>query len=159
MNAMNPCKICAAETKNNCSNCKQIYYGSTEHQKQDWKSHKRNCLPFKMVINSQLGRHLVTTRNIKLFEVVMKETPSLRGPSQATPPVCCGCLNIIEPSNYTNCELCGWLLCGRECKQKSEHKYECELTVQRGRKVNVQEFTNPRPMYQCITTVRGSANT
>lgn len=45
---MNPCTICETETKNSCSNCKQVFYCSVEHQKQDWKNHKKNCHPYKV---------------------------------------------------------------------------------------------------------------
>jgi hypothetical protein len=40
------CNVC--ENKENlkiCSRCKIIYYCSTEHQKQDWKTHKNVCKP------------------------------------------------------------------------------------------------------------------
>ncbi|XP_037828330.1 SET domain-containing protein SmydA-8 [Lucilia sericata] len=151
---MNPCTICKTETKNSCSNCKQVFYCCVEHQKQDWKNHKKNCHPYKIVQNEELGRHLITTRTIKPFEIILKEAPLFRGPSQLTPPVCLGCLNAIEPTDYINCEQCGWPLCGVECKNKDEHRFECELTVKRGKKVNVQEFTNPHPLYQCLSTAR-----
>lgn len=170
---MNPCAICKTETKNSCSNCKQVFYCCVEHQKQDWKNHKKNCHPYKVEIelleyqihiinfkiiqvvhNEELGRHLITTRTIKPFEIILKEAPLFRGPSQLTPPVCLGCLNAIEPTDYINCEHCGWPLCGVECKNKDEHRYECELTIKRGKKVNVQEFTNPHPLYQCLSTAR-----
>lgn len=104
--------------------------------------------------NEELGRHLITTRTIKPFEIILKEIPLFRGPSQTTPPVCLGCLNAIEPKDYINCEQCGWPLCGVECKNKDEHRFECELTVKRGKKVTVQEFTNPHPLYQCLSTAR-----
>lgn len=111
-------------------------------------------LQIQIAINEELGRHMVATRTIKPFEIILKETPLFRGPSQLTSPVCLGCLNAIDPKDYINCAKCGWPLCGDECVHKAEHIYECELTVSRGKKANVQEFTNPHPLYQCLSTAR-----
>lgn len=111
-------------------------------------------LQIQIAINEELGRHMVATRTIKPFEIILKESPLFRGPSQLTSPVCLGCLNAIDPKDYINCAKCGWPLCGDECAHKAEHIYECELTVSRGKKANVQEFTNPHPLYQCLSTAR-----
>lgn len=78
---------------------------------------------------------MVTTRIIKPFEILIKEEPLVRGPSQITTPVCLGCLNGIEENNYIKCEKCGWLLCGEECKNQAEHLAECELTAKSEQKV------------------------
>lgn len=48
LNKMNPCHICKTETKNSCSNCKQVFYCSPQHQKEHWKEHKKDCHPFKV---------------------------------------------------------------------------------------------------------------
>ncbi|KAH8415968.1 hypothetical protein KR222_005424 [Zaprionus bogoriensis] len=151
---MNPCNVCAAPTKNNCSNCNQVSYCSVQHQKQDWKAHKAQCHPFKIAHNEVLGRHLVATRNIKPHEIVLKEAPLVRGPAQISAPVCMGCLNSIEANDHISCEKCGWPLCGPECQSLAEHRAECQLTQDRGQKVNVQEFNGPHPLYTCVSTVR-----
>ncbi|XP_030387377.1 SET domain-containing protein SmydA-8 [Scaptodrosophila lebanonensis] len=151
---MNSCNVCAAQTKNKCSNCNQVSYCSVQHQKQDWRQHKANCHPFKIAENELLGRHLIATRNIKPYEIILKEAPLVRGPAQISAPVCLGCLNSIEPTDYIKCEMCGWPLCGKECKSLDEHKAECRLTQGRGQKVNVEEFNGPHPLYTCVTTVR-----
>ncbi|XP_017867790.1 PREDICTED: protein msta [Drosophila arizonae] len=151
---MNSCNVCQAETKNKCSNCNQVAYCSVQHQKQDWKSHKSNCHPFRVAHNELLGRHLVATRNIKPYEIVLKEAPLMRGPAQISVPVCMGCLNSIEPNDHITCDKCGWPLCGPECQALDEHKAECQLTEARGQKVNVQEFNGPHPLYTCVSTVR-----
>lgn len=104
--------------------------------------------------NEQLGRHLVATRTIKPYEIVLKEAPLVRGPAQISAPVCLGCLNGIEAEDHIECEQCGWPLCGPECKSLDEHKAECGLTKDRGQKVNVQEFGGPHPLYTCLSTVR-----
>jgi len=45
---MNPCHVCEEPTKNKCSNCNQVSYCGVQHQKQDWKTHKPSCHPFKV---------------------------------------------------------------------------------------------------------------
>ncbi|XP_053965872.1 uncharacterized protein LOC128868132 [Anastrepha ludens] len=151
---MSSCAVCGEPTKNKCSNCNQSFYCSEEHQKKHWKVHKINCRPFKVEHSNELGRYLVATRSIKAFEIILKEAPLICTPSQVTSPVCLGCLNGIEPSDYIECDKCGWPLCGIECKSKAEHQAECEFTVKRGSKVSVKQFTNPHPLYQCMGTVR-----
>ncbi|XP_039957436.1 SET domain-containing protein SmydA-8 [Bactrocera neohumeralis] len=151
---MSTCAVCDQPTKNKCSNCNQSFYCCAGHQKQHWKTHKVNCRPFKVEYSDQLGRYLVATRSIKPFEIILKEAPLICTPSQVTNPVCLGCLNGIEPSDYVECDKCGWPLCGVECKGKADHQAECQFTIERGSKVSVKEFTNPHPLYQCMGTVR-----
>lgn len=156
---MPTCAICGIPTEHKCTNCNQTFYCGKVHQKQHWLTHKVDCRPFKVhtrrYVNyrhslfyctltlylqvehsDQLGRYLVATRSIKPFEIILKEAPLLCTPSQVTSPVCLGCLNGIEPSDYIDCENCGWPLCGIECKGKPEHEAECEFTVKRGSKVS-----------------------
>ncbi|EDV37528.1 uncharacterized protein Dana_GF13486 [Drosophila ananassae] len=150
----NPCHVCQEPTKTKCSNCNQVSYCSVQHQKQDWKAHKTNCHPFKIAHSEQLGRHLVATRTIKPYEIILREAPLVRGPAQISAPVCMGCLNSIEAEDHIDCEQCGWPLCGPECKSLEEHQAECKLTKDRGQKVNVNEFNGPHPLYTCVSTVR-----
>ena len=42
----NKCIICGKEDELfKCSQCKSVFYCSREHQKQDWKNHKKVCIP------------------------------------------------------------------------------------------------------------------
>lgn len=149
------CKICSKETKSKCSNCNQVFYCSPEHQKSDWKIHKQLCRPFKIEHSEKLGRHLVTTRKIKAHEILLKESPLTRGPSQVTGPVCLGCLEAIDEKDYVPCSQCGWPLCSKECENSLEHREECKLTQNREqKKAVIHEFTTPHPMYQCLSAVR-----
>eukprot|EP00808_Paulinella_micropora_P004861 g46328.t1 len=38
------CTICQKPATSHCGGCKQIWYCSREHQRQDWKEHKPRCL-------------------------------------------------------------------------------------------------------------------
>lgn len=88
------CFVCEKESKSRCSGCVQVFYCSTEHQRKDWKTHKPKCSPMRVAHSDKLGRYYVATRNIKPGEIVLTELPLVIGPSQATPPVCVGCLQV-----------------------------------------------------------------
>lgn len=52
------------------------------------------------------------------------------------------------------CEKCGWPMC-LNCKNDKnisnvQHD-ECEITVARGTKFNLHNYSNPHPTYQCLT--------
>ncbi|XP_067633856.1 SET domain-containing protein SmydA-8 isoform X2 [Eurosta solidaginis] len=131
---MSQCAVCNEPTKNKCSNCNQIFYCCEEHQKNHWKLHKIECKPFKVEESDELGRYLISTRSIKPFEIILRESALISVPSQITGPVCLVCLNGIEPSDYIECDKCGWPLCGIECKGKAVHRAECDFTAKRGTK-------------------------
>ena len=37
------CKVCKIKCDSKCSKCSKVWYCSREHQKQDWKNHKKDC--------------------------------------------------------------------------------------------------------------------
>ncbi|XP_063627578.1 egl nine homolog 1 [Cydia splendana] len=39
------CAVCNQRTVRRCSRCLSIYYCNTDHQRQDWKRHKPECVP------------------------------------------------------------------------------------------------------------------
>lgn len=88
------CFVCGKLSKSRCSQCLEVFYCSVDHQRKDWKNHKPSCSPMRICSSDKIGRHYVATRNIKPGEVVLKEAPLVIGPSQSTPPVCVGCLQV-----------------------------------------------------------------
>ena len=38
------CEICKKRSEMRCSRCQNVFYCCAEHQKQDWKKHKVNCI-------------------------------------------------------------------------------------------------------------------
>jgi hypothetical protein len=93
------CGVCDNEAKSRCAGCFQMFYCSREHQKQDWNVHKTTCSPIKVKTCEKFGRYYVATRDIKPGEIVLRESPLVFGPSQATPPVCVGCLQVKKDIN------------------------------------------------------------
>ena len=43
MKHMNNCAICGTLSKLRCSKCVRVFYCGAEHQKLDWKAHKKIC--------------------------------------------------------------------------------------------------------------------
>ncbi|CAG4931167.1 unnamed protein product [Parnassius apollo] len=39
------CAVCNQKTHRRCARCLNIYYCNTEHQRQDWRRHKSECVP------------------------------------------------------------------------------------------------------------------
>lgn len=101
---------------------------------------------------------MVACRDIKAGEIVLKESPLVKGPSQITCPVCVSCLQGIYEADLEKrleCEKCGWPVC-ENCvgNVSNDHRDECELTVARGSKFQLQHYFNPHPTYQCIIVLR-----
>lgn len=44
------CVVCQKISTAKCSNCGSVYYCSAEHQKTDWKNHKKSCFPITVSI-------------------------------------------------------------------------------------------------------------
>lgn len=100
---------------------------------------------------------MIANRDIKPGEILLKESPLIRGPSQITCPVCIFCLQGLEETDINEdqaCSECGWPIC-IECKndKRTQHD-ECEITVARGSMFTLQHYFNPHPMYQCLTVLR-----
>lgn len=155
------CAVCKEPSSLRCSNCGQAVYCNRQHQKDDWSKHKLVCQPFKVQTDERLGRYLIASRDIRAEEVVLKEAPVIRGPSQITEPVCLVCLQTLVPGQCMPCSDCGWPLCSEKCRdqaQSSDHRLECRMTQERStdgaHRVNIVNFISPHPMYQSILAMR-----
>ncbi len=58
------CESATVELKN-CAACREVQYCTKEHQKNDWKRHKADCLSSKVSILSRLEDAVVTDNKIK----------------------------------------------------------------------------------------------
>lgn len=148
------CVVCLSPAIQKCSGCQMVHYCSKEHQKQDWKQHKYQCTPARVMEDPKFGRYMEATRSIKSGDIILKEKPLITGPAQVTPPVCLGCYKLLEEGKTVSCTTCGWPFCSEECTLKEEHKPECYYTEKRKEKVHITTFGMPHPNYQCITVLR-----
>lgn len=102
---------------------------------------------------------MIAGRDIKPGEIILKESPLVRAPSQITAPVCIRCLQglqEIDLNSEQECDRCGWPICV-ECKEKkipAKCHDECNITIDRGNKFKLQHYFNPHPTYQCIAVLR-----
>ncbi|XP_060804980.1 SET domain-containing protein SmydA-8 [Amyelois transitella] len=150
----NLCRVCLTPTEHKCSGCQEVNYCTREHQKQDWKQHRTQCVPARVREDDTFGRYLEATREIKAGDIVIKENPLITGPTLMTPPVCLGCYKLLEEDKTVDCVNCGWPCCSDDCARREEHAPECFYTRQRGEKVTITTFGVPHPNYQCISTLR-----
>ncbi|XP_075224029.1 SET and MYND domain containing, arthropod-specific, member 1 isoform X2 [Lycorma delicatula] len=150
------CQVCLTEANQKCGGCHIVYYCSRDHQKADWKEHKSFCKTFMIKEDATLGRHLIASRDIKVGEIILREEPLIRGPSQVTSPVCLGCLKFISPETSKECPECGWPTCKHEdCYLSTQHQPECKWTnLKRKNRVRITQFISPHPSYESITPLR-----
>lgn len=52
------CEICKKPSIQKCSACHNAYYCSKEHQKSGWKTHKKDCRPYKVKLLEFRRLHL-----------------------------------------------------------------------------------------------------
>lgn len=109
-----------------------MHYCSKDHQRIHWKqTHKSNCQPlYKLEENEKLGRYLVAAKNIRKGEVIFKESPLVVGPKSVTRPMCLGCHSVCDPSNYHECDGCGFPLCSAKCQISDFHIDECRVMME-----------------------------
>ncbi|KAK6617047.1 hypothetical protein RUM44_005404 [Polyplax serrata] len=151
------CEVCGEPSRFKCSSCQAVHYCCKDHQKEDWKNHKSTCFSYKIVINDELGRHLVATRSIPEGTIILTERPLVVGPAQVTPPVCLGCYKLLQANSKKDCSKCGWPICSKVCEKSDAHVAECEVTARRGNgKIKIRTFIEglPHPSYQCLTILR-----
>lgn len=90
---------------------------------------------FQMTSDDTLGRHLITTKDIKPNSIVLQESPLIWGPAQHTVPVCLGCCKVLTERSQRPCSKCGWPMCSEICEKAPCHIPECRYTILRGDKV------------------------
>ncbi|XP_063704577.1 SET domain-containing protein SmydA-8-like [Culicoides brevitarsis] len=132
----NICAVCGITAVQRCTGCLAVTYCGKEHQVQDWKrGHKNVCKAYEVVVNDDLGRYCIATKNIKKGDVLLREKPSIIGPKTVTPAICLTCHKFMMPapgeSNFTLCSLCRWPMCSYICESSPLHKDECELFVRK----------------------------
>merc|ERR1719422_2743662 len=72
------------------------------------RSSKSGSIPYEIVRNEVVGRHMVATREIKPGETIFTEKPLSFGPSENTKPVCIGCYSSNITKDSPRCKYCGF---------------------------------------------------
>ena len=98
---------------------------------------------YRIAKNSELGRHILVTKNVKKGDIIFKDYPLVTGPSRESAPCCVSCYKLLdlsaeagseditdvdedeEAAPYVRCPKCGWPLCSLECAQNPRHAAEC----------------------------------
>ena len=102
---------------------------------------------YRIAKNSELGRHILVTKDVKKGDIIFKDYPLVTGPSRESAPCCVSCYKLLdlsteassdevkdsmdveddneEPLPYVKCPKCGWPLCSLECAEKPIHAAEC----------------------------------
>ncbi|XP_017758947.1 PREDICTED: protein msta-like [Eufriesea mexicana] len=126
------CPICNKRATLKCSGCKQQFYCKKEHQRRDWPRHRSACQAWEIRENSELGRHLLASRDLNPGDVIVSESPLVWGPAlHSDQRVCIGCGKRCNISS-TICMNCLWPSCGTECPNltyKNSHDSECLFLI------------------------------
>ncbi|XP_013171092.1 PREDICTED: uncharacterized protein LOC106120320 isoform X1 [Papilio xuthus] len=83
------CAVCSEKTHRRCARCLNIYYCNTEHQRQDWRRHKSECvskLPKQALDNVNAVQQSSPTKEkfekvVKKEIIVSKEESEIVGPT------------------------------------------------------------------------------
>ena len=122
------CAVCKKEAALRCSNCKGQFYCTKDHQRDDWQRHKSTCRAWEIKENSELGKHLISTRDLNPGDLIISELPIVFGPAPHTDErVCVGCGSRHIPAR---CLGCSWPACRIDCAglvDDDRHALECQL--------------------------------
>jgi len=119
------------------------------YMKRDLKKHK--SLPYKIIRDEVVGRHMVATRDIKPGEVIFEEPPLTYGPSDNTKSICLGCYEMVTKATPPCVKGCGYPMCSQECSDIPEHRdNECQMLRDNGYKcgsnVTAEDYAIISPM-------------
>ena len=75
------------------------------------------------------------------------------GPNHITLPCCLNCLKESKPNGFL-CPKCNLPVCDEMCAFGEEHTKECCIFSNLEKKIHIDDFTKPNPIYWSITTLR-----
>ncbi len=111
------CALCTKKANLRCSGCLIVFYCCKDHQKIHWKEHKQECSAYKVrkfffaicenqeelllqiSISDNVGRFVMSTRDLRPGEIILKEKALILAPLHFNFNVCLGC-------NDTQSSLC-----------------------------------------------------
>eukprot|EP00095_Tigriopus_kingsejongensis_P012266 maker-scaffold394_size185225-snap-gene-0.22 protein:Tk12266 transcript:maker-scaffold394_size185225-snap-gene-0.22-mRNA-1 annotation:"hypothetical protein DAPPUDRAFT_2393" len=128
------CQVCAVPAALRCSACFLVFYCQQEHQKSDWKAHKKICAkPFQIKDDEIVGRYMVAARDLQAGQVILREKPCLLGPNlEESDLICVVCYRVLTPRGFLTCKLCQVPVCSVQCSQSESHREgECGVLKQK----------------------------
>lgn len=155
MVASHACGVCGTEAALVCGGCSSVFYCGKEHQKQHWGSHRKECLPYKVVASPEAGKYLIASRRLREGQVLFQEFPLMMGPVSVSPLVCLGCHCAIEGTDFPRCPECHWPLCSSACASSSVHRIECSVLAADTRRIGPPTSQGPPTLrYDSILLLR-----
>ena len=119
------CFLCNNPAKFMCPTCEKVYFCSEDHGRLHCREEFDDCFPYRVDQTDGVGRQLVTTRDVRMGEVLYLEDPIVVGPSQECDPICLSCLAAIDTSYL--CNGCGYPMCDEECAADHQNTRECSI--------------------------------
>jgi len=80
---------------------------------------------YTIISKPGVGRCIQAVRDIEPLEVILTDTPAVKGPHHDSVPVCLQCLRVHEGDYF--CSDCNLPFCSEECSEEKEHKKECPI--------------------------------
>ncbi|KAF2350506.1 SET domain [Trinorchestia longiramus] len=99
------------------------------------------------------GRCIIATENIGTGKVIYTDNPIITGPKLTSALLCLGCYKTLQEPPYA-CSKCSWPVCGPECETEGYHPYECQVFSKVNFKLNLADFGERNPVYECILPLR-----
>jgi len=84
-------------------------------------------IPFLLRYSPESGRGMIASKNIKMGEVIIEESPAVWGPKATSDGACClECgQHLFELADVTFCNLCNFHFCSIKCSNSEHHSKEC----------------------------------
>ncbi|CAG7785578.1 unnamed protein product, partial [Allacma fusca] len=122
----NKCPICKEPAIRKCSACHLVTYCSPAHQQQHWNTHRKNCTPFVIKVDPELGHGFYASRDLKAGAIVLVEEAVVQSPGWNLPhfssvPSCMTCGMVMTMSDTKFCSKCKWPVCSSDCEEFSIH--------------------------------------
>lgn len=118
MKSFQKCAVCSQAADKSCSGCKNVYYCSLNHQKEDWKRHKNSCAPYSVSTKDGV-KVLILRRNVPQGTILLDETSIFHVPESngiKVDSICLVCgLHMISATD-SRCSICTWPVCGLNCE-------------------------------------------
>ncbi|XP_018006371.2 SET domain-containing protein SmydA-8 [Hyalella azteca] len=108
---------------------------------------------WRLEYQEPFGRCLIATANLSMGDVIYRDNPIITGPKLTSALLCLGCYKTLTDEHY-DCSKCTWTLCGPECETEGYHPYECKVFSKANFKLNLADFGDKNPVYECILPLR-----